>query len=153
MSFDNSASYYQEVAPRIEERADGTHVYVDAPRSAKVRDAAPMVSSIREADPQDPKSGAQPAGGAFVCDFRRDSRSGRWTGQAGGRRFRLQQSHDGAVFRVSEDRSPPWSVRVGDRALADPSRPLSAEQETAGLARWSQRLSDFWRRKDGPEAA
>lgn len=165
MSLNDSASYYEAIPEaRIEERADGsTHIYVGEPRpaiaayelrSAKTRDVAPVVYPAKLAKPDDPSSGQGhvPESG-FTCDFRR-SADGRWTGQAGGRRFRLQQSHDGLTYRVTEDRARPWSVRVGDRALADPARPLSAEAEAAGLSRWQGLLDAVWRRKgDTGEAA
>lgn len=169
MSLDHNASYYEEVVPRIEQRPDGsTHVYVG---SAKVRDDAPSAAdggtrsaydaaattAVEIADPRRPASGQQPDESGFkTLDFRRSS-DGRWRARdARGRVWRLRVNGDNSVFRVSpEEEDRPWSVRMrqGDRALAEPARPLSAEQESAGLARWQQRLSDFWKRKDTGEAA
>lgn len=168
MSFDNSASFYEAIPEaRIEQRPDGsTHVFVG---STKVRDGAtpytddaihdaPAAGEPYEiADPRRPLSGQGPSTSGFTCDFKR-ARDGKWVGQdRAGRRYRLRVSHDGSVYRVEEDRDgPPWSVRQrqGDRALSgDLTRVHDEARHQPGLTAWASRLSDFWKRKDGPEAA
>jgi hypothetical protein len=139
---------------RVEMRPDGTHVHLDgSPRRVKVRDAA-MVPSMIEADPTDRRSGQQPATAGWL-DFRRDG-SGAWRAQdRQGRRYRLFQSDDGSVFRVSAEEPDDLPIgasraaRMGDRALDhDLVHAHDEGRHQLGLARYAQRLADYWKRRE-----
>jgi hypothetical protein len=112
-----------------------------------------MVPSMSAADPDDRRSGQQPDTAGFL-DFRRDG-SGAWRARdRQRRRYRLLQSQDSQTYRVSSeepDDGLPLGAqrqRAGDRALnGDLTKIHDGARHAADLARWAERMSDFWSRK------